>query len=212
MNERRWIGLVQGLVSGPLLATLILFLPFGLLTLLVALWDPPPGVFRAVLFWVSVPAWSLLALLIAVANIRIVLLGIPERAFSIRTGQFMDDDSGRDNLNGIPGRMLARALMAHLAGQPGRPPSFSEIIAEDYGWGFWVSEDGDGYPLWVAVSHAGRDVADEGETYVVSVNAEPPVLPWRRLCYRVNRRLFDGVDRGIRSYFESRGIVWEAEG
>jgi hypothetical protein len=66
--------------------------------------------------------------------------------------------------------------------------------------------------LWVAFSYAGP--VEEGSTVeetVVSVNLEPPLLPWKRLAYKPDIALRDRVQDHLKAFFAANEIALEEE-
>lgn len=59
---------------------------------------------------------------------------------------------------------------------------FSEIIQEDYGWGFWASRDKDSF--WVALSYVGDGPQEPPAQWVISVNYDPGLNLMKRLFHK----------------------------
>lgn len=60
----------------------------------------------------------------------------------------------------------------------------SDIIQEDYGWGFWVNADKDHF--WIALSYVGDGPQEPPAQWVVSVNYDPGLNLFRRLFRNPN--------------------------
>ena len=62
----------------------------------------------------------------------------------------------------------------------------SEIIQEDYGWGFWARRGED--PFWVALSYVGNGPQEAPAQWVISVNYDPGLNLIKRLFHKPNRQ------------------------
>ncbi|MBC7997729.1 MAG: hypothetical protein IAF58_07290 [Leptolyngbya sp.] len=65
-------------------------------------------------------------------------------------------EGDRDRCNGMPGSQFAKWLKTRLSP---RGYNCSEVTQEDYGWGFWITEEK--LTVWVAVSYAVGDMGEE---------------------------------------------------
>ena len=63
--------------------------------------------------------------------------------------------------------------------------SFSEIIQEDYGWGFWAWHGKD--PFWVALGYVGDGPQEAPAQWVVSVDYDPGLNLIKRLFHSPDR-------------------------
>ena len=210
-------GLLAAILSGLFIATLVLFLPYGLLTLVLALFDPKLGMLKVVPAWVVFSPWYLLAILISVANVRLMILDYVGKnavrsGLRAKTRKFAGDDSGKDNINGFPGKMFVEVMRAHLT-RLDASLVIDKPIAEDYGWGFWIARNPQAPPLWVAVSYCDReDEESDGEDeYIISVNDEAPILPWRRLVHVPDRNLQETLQRSLAECLTENGIQFTVE-
>jgi hypothetical protein len=218
MTKTRLIwNIFLAFLSGPILAALVLLIPFGMLTgmdvaldLSLAMNEFEPEEDLLVPF-------VLLAGLISAANIRLAVLMSRDRragrVFEATTDRYADDPSGEQNVHGHPGRQFAEEFRAFLAARFGARLTLGEPLGEDYGWGFWIGEE-DFSPLWVAVAHSGRPRPGErDEDYILAVTLEPPIMPWRRLTYNPDFRLRDDVERSLFDFLNEKGVrfVTEAE-
>lgn len=201
-------------ISGPLLATLILLPPFGLLTLVLAFFDPKLAVYRAAPVWVTLSPWVALAALISAGNVRLArLLAADEgagRIFRIATDRYAGDPSAKENVNGFPGRRIVEDFIAFVSERE-TGADIGAPIAEDYGWGFWIGSPGFA-PVWTAFSFAGP--VDEGgtsEEYVASVNLEPPFLPWKRLAFEPDIALRDRLEAHLADFLAANVIPFTTE-
>lgn len=216
MRKRPHIqSLLLGLLSGPLLAALILLIPLGILTGLSVVLDPSLAMYEFVPEEELLGPFIILTILISGANIRLaVVMGRDRKAgrvIRLTTDRYADDPSGVDNIHGHPGRAFARELQAFLATREGKGVSLGTPTDEDYGWGFWVGEK-EFSPLWVAIAHAGRASEDErADEYVIAVTLEPPILPWRRLTYRPDFDFRDEIEMQVKEFLANNKINFKIE-
>lgn len=66
--------------------------------------------------------------------------------------------------------------------------TFSEIIQEDYGWGFWASHGKD--PFWIALSYVGEGPQEDPAQWVISVSYDAGLNLIKRLFHRPSREAF----------------------
>lgn len=65
---------------------------------------------------------------------------------------------------------------------------FSEVIQEDYGWGFWATKGKD--PFRVAFSYVGDGPQEEPAQWVVTVAYDPGLNIIKRLFHKSDRSAF----------------------
>jgi hypothetical protein len=203
------------LLSGPLLAALILLVPMGVLTGLSVVLDPSLAMYEFVPEEVLLPPFILLAVLISAANVRLAIVMSRDRKagriIRVRTNRYVDDPSGAQNIHGHPGRAFADELKQFIAKREDKAVAQSTAIGEDYGWGFWLREKAFS-PVWVAIAHAGSPKDDESvEEYIVAITLEPPILPWRRLRYNPDFALRDEIEQRVTEFLAERNIPFAIE-
>ncbi len=209
------VGVVVALISGALLAALILALPFGFLTMALAWFDPKLTIYKSAPGWVMLSPWIALAALISAGNLRLVFLegkdGGADHVFRVRTDRYFGDPSAAETVNGDPGKRFVEDFSAFLSGREREGVEIGEPIGEDYGWGFWVGSRG-ADPLWVAFSYVGPvEEPSKVEETVVSVNLEPPFLPWKRLAFKPDIALRDKVQNHLKAFLAANEIAFEEE-
>lgn len=207
--------ILLGVLSGPLLATVILLVPLGVLTGLAVVLDPSLGMYEFVPEEELLVPFIFLAILISAANVRLALRMSRDtkagRIITLTTDRYLDDQSGAQNIHGHPGKAFADELKSFIAKHEDKPVSLSKPIGEDYGWGFWVKEKGFS-PVWVAIAHSG--VANEdrrAEEYMIAITLEPPILPWRRLRYKPDFALRDGIEQRVTEFLTAMNIPFSIE-
>jgi hypothetical protein len=65
----------------------------------------------------------------------------------------------------------------------------SEIIQEDYGWGFWAWHGRD--PFWVAISYAGDGPQLPPAQWVISVDFDPGLNVIKRVFHKPDRQALE---------------------
>jgi hypothetical protein len=79
--------------------------------------------------------------------------------------------------------------------------SFSEIIQEDYGWGFWAWRGGD--PFWVALSYVGNGQQEAPAQWVILVDYDPGLNLLKRLFHRPDLKVLEQLRDQVRQAVES---------
>jgi hypothetical protein len=64
----------------------------------------------------------------------------------------------------------------------------SEIVQEDYGWGFWASRGRDSF--WVALSYVGDGPQEPPAQWVISVNYDAKLNLFKRLFQKPDSKAF----------------------
>jgi hypothetical protein len=83
--------------------------------------------------------------------------------------------------------------------------SLSEIIQEDYGWGFWAWHGKD--PFWVALSYVGKGPQEEPAQWVISVDYDPGLNLIRRLFHKPNWQALQNLRDHIRQAVTSNAAI-----
>jgi hypothetical protein len=90
---------------------------------------------------------------------------------------------------------------------PGEGSGFkiSEIIQEDYGWGFWAREGKDSF--WVAVSRIGNGPEDSDGEWGISISYDPGFDLFRRLFDKPDPDRFDRLQSQVLRVLESEKAI-----
>ena len=89
------------------------------------------------------------------------------------------------------GEDFARWLKQEIADLSAAGFELSDVIQEDYGWGFWIRHGRD--PLWVALSFCGEGPTEEPAQWMVSVDYDPGLNVLKRLFHRPDAKAFEHV-------------------
>jgi len=103
------------------------------------------------------------------------------------------------------GEDFAMWLKKKLSPLEGSGYKLSEIIQEDYGWGFWARAGKD--PFWVAISCIGSGPEEYDGEWGVSVSYDPGLNLLKRLFHRPNRGAFDLLRTQVRQALESEPAI-----
>ncbi len=94
------------------------------------------------------------------------------------------------------GEDFAAWLKQQLAPLTSSGFSFSEIIQEDYGWGFWARHSK--VPYWVALSYVGDGPQEADAQWVISVDYDPGLNLIKRLFHRPDRQTLKSLRAHIK--------------
>ena len=153
--------------------------------------------------------------MISAGNLRLAVLegrdGGADRTLVVRTDRYADDPSGAEKVNGHPGKLFVEEFRAFLSGLAWEGLEVGEPIGEDYGWGLRIGSPGRA-PLWVAFSYMGPVQAGAPvEETVISVNAEAPLLPWKRLVSQPDLALRDRIQQQLKACCTDHAIPFHEE-
>ena len=103
------------------------------------------------------------------------------------------------------GEDFAAWLKKEIATLEGRGFSFSEIIQEDYGWGFLAWRGGDRF--WVALSYVRDGPQEAPAQWIISVNYDPGLNLLKRLFHKPNREALRQLRDHIRQAVASNPSI-----
>ncbi|MGA7244520.1 MAG: hypothetical protein WBX19_15135 [Terracidiphilus sp.] len=81
----------------------------------------------------------------------------------------------------------------------------SEIIQEDYGWGFWAREGKNSF--WVAVSCIGSESEECDGEWGVFISYDPGLNVFKRLFHKPDRHSFDRLRTQVLRELESEPSI-----
>ena len=82
---------------------------------------------------------------------------------------------------------------------------FSEIIQEDYGWGFWAWSGKD--PFWLAISYVGVGPQEAPAQWVISVQYDPGLNLLKRLFHSPDRAALEQLRYRVRQAVASNAAI-----
>lgn len=77
----------------------------------------------------------------------------------------------------------------------------SDPIQEDYGWGFWASQDKDRF--WIVLSYVGDGPQEAPAQWIVSVVNDPGINPLKRMFHKYDSRALEQLRGRIRQILTS---------
>jgi len=83
--------------------------------------------------------------------------------------------------------------------------SLSEIIQEDYGWGFWAWHGKD--PFWVALSYVGSEPQETPAQWVISVNYDPGLNLIKRVFHKPDWQALQSLREHVRQAVTSNSAM-----
>lgn len=81
----------------------------------------------------------------------------------------------------------------------------SEIIQEDYGWGFWARNDKD--PFWIAVSCIGGGREDHKGEWGISISYDPGLNLFKRLFHKPDGNAFERLRTQVLQALQSEPAI-----
>jgi hypothetical protein len=82
---------------------------------------------------------------------------------------------------------------------------FSEVIQEDYGWGFWARQGKE--PFWVSISFIGDGPQEPPAQWVISVNYDPGLNLIKRLFHKPDQQALEQLRGGILQTVTSNSAI-----
>ena len=204
------IAILIAVIAGIVVPLLVLFLPFGIMILILAVFDSKLTVLNELGILIFSP-YIIISFLTILGNLRMVFIeNGKERdgiTVHIRTDFYLSDNSRFENINNNLGKMLSDDLRTYLSNKE-NDLKISDSINEDYGWCFWVNRFDKQSPVWVAISYVERTKSGKCETdqYAISINMKPPFLPWKRLSYNPDYDLQSSLVTHLKLFLQDRKI------
>jgi hypothetical protein len=103
------------------------------------------------------------------------------------------------------GEDFAAWLKEHVAALESSGFEFSEIIQEDYGWGFWAWHGKD--PFWVALGYVGDGPQEAPAQWVISVDYDPGLNLLKRLFHSPDRASLQQLRDHVRQVASSNAAI-----
>jgi len=103
------------------------------------------------------------------------------------------------------GEDFAAWLKKQIAALEGSGFRFSEIIQEDYGWGFRASHGKD--PFWVALSYLGDGPQEPPAQWVISVSYDPGLNLLKRLLHKPKHQALQQLRDQVRQAVASNAAI-----
>jgi hypothetical protein len=81
----------------------------------------------------------------------------------------------------------------------------SEIIQEDYGWGFWARRGKNSF--WVAISYAGNGPQEAPAQWVISVKNDPGLNLLKRIFHKHDQQALEQVRNHVLEAVKSETAI-----
>ena len=103
------------------------------------------------------------------------------------------------------GEDFAAWLRGELAPLTSSGFELSDIIQEDYGWGFWATHGKD--PFWVALGYCEEGPTQEPAQWMVSIDYDPGLNVIKRLFSRPDAQAFARLRDSIRQSLQANSGI-----
>lgn len=208
------IDILLALISGPVVSTLLMLIPLGILIGLFEVLDPAFVAYEYVPEEILFIPWIMILLFISFVNVRAVyLLKNLERASSsymLETTLFYTPPEDRLDQDEYPGKLICREFQLYLMNMF---PDFSCSITshKDYGWAFTVDTDINSM-IEISFSFAGINESQPNkEKYEVTIDYSPPLNPFYRISFSPNVSTYDKVHGALIKFMSKNEIELKSE-
>jgi|SRR5215472_4907540 len=103
------------------------------------------------------------------------------------------------------GEDFAAWLKEHIAVLETSGFKFSEVIQEDYGWGFWACYGNDLF--WVALSYVGNGPQEAPAQWIISASYDPGLNLLKRLFHKPNSEALQRLRDHVRQALSSEAAI-----
>ena len=197
-----------GIISGPIISTLVLLLPFGILVGLFEVLDPAFVAYEYLPEEILFFPWLIILIIISAINTRVAYLmrklDISSRVYFLNTDKFFMRPEDRLEEDEYPGRLICNEFYRFVK------KSVSDISCtipehRDYGWSFQFDKDINSI---IEISFALVGFSDKNphlEEYEISIDYLPPLNPFYRISFLPNPVYQEEVClylRNFTSYYE----------
>ena len=199
-----------GLVSGPIVSTLLMLLPLGVLIGLFEVIDPAFVAYEYVPEEILFIPWILIMLFISFVNTRAAYLlnnfDNNSAAYMIQTDKFYTPSEKRIDHDEFPGKIICCAFKTFLTTV--LPDlSCSEPYHKDYGWSFLVDKDENSL-IETTFAFAGiDDLNPHIEIYEITIDYSPPLNPFYLASFSPNAICFNQINDALKDFMEAHEIA-----
>lgn len=199
----------MSLISGPLIATLLMLIPLGVLIGLFEVIDPAFVAYEFIPEEILFIPWLFLCIIISVVNVRaaylLSLLDISSALYLLPSDQFFTPPEDRIDLDEYPGRHLSTTFRSFILNEI---PSLSCHMPKhkDYGWSMLFDNDINSV-IEVSFALIGIDELNPHlEEYEVSIDYVVPLNPFFRISFNPNKEYFEQIIQQLELFMRSYGI------
>lgn len=197
------------LISGPILATLIMLLPLGVLIGLFEVIDPAFVAYEYIPEEILFIPWLFLCIFISAINVRSTyLLSLLDRStvlYLIRTDRFFAAPEERQGMDEYPGRYLSTEFRSYITHEV-PDISCSMPVHNDYGWSLLFDNDVNSV-IETSFALTGIDESNPHvEEYEISIDYIVPSNPSFRISFSPNQEYFDKINHYLEHFMSRCGI------
>lgn len=201
--------ILLALISGPIVSTLVMLIPLGVLVGLFEVIDPAFVAYEYVPEEILFIPWILGVIFISYVNTRATyLLNNLESAstsYIIETGLFYTPPEDRFELDEFPGKTICNEFKSFMIKiLPGA--SCSMPSHKDYGWSFTINNDINSM-IEITFSFIGIDELNPHiEKYEVTIDFSPPLNPFHRVSFSPDVSTYEKVLDALKAFLSTNGI------
>lgn len=196
-------------ISGPLIATLLLLIPLGVLIGLFEVIDPAFVAYEFIPEEILFFPWLFLCITISFINIRATyLLRLLDKSsvfYLLRTDKFYTAPEDRLDLDEYPGKFLSNQFRSFIINEMSYY-SCSMPIHKDYGWSLLFDNDINSV-VEVSFALTGIDELNPHiEEYEISIDYIVPFNPSFRISFSPNEEYFGKIVHLLNRFMTSYGV------
>jgi len=201
--------ILLALISGPIVSTLLMLVPLGVLIGLFEVIDPAFVAYEYVPEEILFVPWIIVLMFISFVNLRstYLLKGLdrPSSTYVVDTSLFYTPPEDRFDLDEYPGKNICTEFKSYIF-KTLPDISCSEVSHKEYGWCFVVDNDINSI-IEVSFSFAGIDELNPRvEKYEITIDYLPPFNPLYRISFSPNESIYSQIDDGLKSFMSVNGI------
>lgn len=201
-------------ISGPIIATLLMLIPLGILIGFFEVIDPAFVAYEFMPEEILFIPWLFICIFISVINVRITfLLKLLDRSslvYVIQTDSFFTPLEDRLTLDEFPGKFISteyRSFVLHEMPDT----SCSTPLHKDYGWSLLFDNDVNSV-IEISFALTGIDESNPHlEEYEISIDYVVPSNPSFRISFLPNPDYFEQINHSLERFMSSHGIELRAE-
>ena len=206
--------ILLALISGPIVSTLLMLLPLGVLIGLFEVIDPAFVAYEYVPEEILFIPWIISLIFISFVNLRstYLLKGLdrPTSTYIIDTNLFYTPPEDRFDLDEYPGKNICNEFKSYLT-KTVPDMSCSGLSHKEYGWSFVVDNDINSI-IEISFSFAGIDELNPRvEKYEITIDYSPPLNPFYRISFSPNVSTYAKIDDALKSFMSRNGIQLKQE-
>lgn len=204
------LDIFLGLISGPIVSTLLMLLPLGVLIGLFEVLDPSFVAYEYVPEEILFIPWIIVMVFISFVNTRAAyLLNKIDRlsaAYIIQTDKFYTPPEKRIDQDEFPGKSICIAFQAFINAVL---PDLSSAAPyhKDYGWSILIDEDENSL-IETTFAFAGMDDLNPHiEIYEFTIDYSTPLNPFYLASFSPNLLYYNQLNDAFKAFVATNGIT-----